>query len=201
VAQDEFGIIERYFARRPGASQDVLVGIGDDAAVLDVAGPIAVAVDTLVENVHFPLGLPAEAVGYRVLAVNLSDMAAMGAQPRWCTLALTLPKPDETWLEGFAAGLFSLAERYNVALVGGDLTRGPLTASLQIIGTLDREAILTRGGGHVGDDVYVTGTLGDSAAGLALLEEGTIGDGSTHVALQERFPNPLQLGKLQSVLF
>jgi thiamine-monophosphate kinase len=191
VAQDEFGIIERYFAR-PGASRDVLVGIGDDAAVLDVAGPIAVAVDTLVENVHFPSGLPAEAVGYRVLAVNLSDMAAMGAEPRWCTLALTLPQPDETWLEGFAAGLFSLAERHNVALVGGDLTRGPLTASLQIIGTIDREAILRRGGGHVGDDVYVTGTLGDSAAGLALLEEGMVGEGSTHVALQERFlwPEP-----------
>lgn len=191
MAKDEFSIIEHYFVRA-GANRGVLVGIGDDAAVVNVSGPLAVAVDTLVEGTHFPLGLPAEAVGHRALAVNLSDMAAMGALPRWCTLALTLPEPDEEWLAGFSAGLFGLAERHGVALVGGDLTRGPLTVSLQILGTVDSDTLLTRAGGHVGDDVYVTGTLGDSAAGLALIGEAAVGDGAANAALQERFlwPEP-----------
>jgi len=191
MARGEFEIIARYFTRA-STDSDVLLGVGDDAAVLRTAGAIAVAVDTLVEGVHFPSGFPPEAVGYRSLAVNLSDMAAMGAQPRWCTLALTVPRSDEAWLDGFAQGLFGLAERHAVSLVGGDLTRGPLTVSVQIIGELNPDAVMTRAGGHVGDDIYVTGTLGDSAAGLTLIQEGAGTEGPAYASLQERFlwPEP-----------
>ena len=165
----EFGIIERYFTRATH-DQDVVVGIGDDAAVLAVGGLAAITVDTLVAGVHFPDRMAPSLLGYRSMAVNLSDLAAMGAQPRWCTLALTLPSSDETWLEGFARGFFELAEKFGVSLVGGDLTRGPLTVTVQLMGRVERERMLTRNGGILGDDVYVTGTLGDSAGGLALRE-------------------------------
>lgn len=191
MVSGEFEIIERYFSRSSG-DPDVLVGVGDDAAVVAASGALAVAVDTLVEGVHFPVGLAAEAVGHRALAVNLSDMAAMGAQPRWCTLALTLADSEPTWIEGFADGLYTLAQRHGVTLIGGDLTRGPLTVSVQIIGSVDATRWLGRSGGHVGDDVYVTGTLGDSAAGLALIKERTEQTVPAHAALRERFlwPEP-----------
>jgi len=187
----EFDIIERYF-KRTSADADVLLGVGDDAAVLAVDGAMAVTVDTLVSGVHFPDGMAASLLGYRLMAVNLSDLAAMGAEPRWATLALTLPKPDELWLEGFSRGLYELAERFGVSLVGGDLTRGPLTATLQLMGRVDRGAALTRGGGNLGDDIYVTGTLGDSAAGIALITERVPAPpGSAEAALEERFYRPL----------
>src|SRR5690606_38992015 len=120
-ALNEFQIIRRYFTR-PSSRPDVLIGIGDDAAVLAAPARIAVTVDTLLEGVHFPAGAPADAVGHRALAVSLSDIAAMGARPRWATLALTLPAADPAWLEAFAGGFFALAERFDVALVGGNLT-------------------------------------------------------------------------------
>jgi len=185
----EFDIIERYFVRE-GAADGVLLGIGDDAAVLDIDGPVAVTVDTLNVGVHFPEDFPPHALGHRVLAVNLSDLAAMGARPRWCTLALTLPQAAPEWLERFAAGFFALAESHSVSLVGGNLSRGALSATLQVLGSVDRDAFLRRGGGRVGDDVYVTGTLGDAAAGLVLLQAG--GDpGTAHGrALVERFSYP-----------
>jgi thiamine-monophosphate kinase len=185
----EFELIARYF-ERPCADRDVLLGIGDDAAIVRADGPLAIAVDTLVAGVHFPVELPADAIGYRALAVNLSDMAAMAAEPRWCTLALTVPEADEAWIGSFAAGLLDLAERYGVALIGGDLTRGPLTVSVQVIGTLGPAPALTRAGGHIGDEVYVTGTLGDAAAGLALLGEGTLTQDPARSALKERFMRP-----------
>jgi thiamine-monophosphate kinase len=187
----EFEIIERYFTR-PDRDPDVLLGVGDDAAVLALDGLMAVTVDTLVAGVHFPDGIAPNLLGYRLMAVNLSDLAAMGAEPRWCTLALTLPKPDEGWLDGFSRGLFEIAERYGVSLVGGDLTRGPLTATLQLMGRVERGRVLTRGGGAVGDDVYVTGTLGDSAAGIALVTERVeAAPGSAAAALKERFYRPV----------
>jgi thiamine-monophosphate kinase len=192
VSETEFQIIERYFSRAT-TDTDVAVGIGDDAAIVNVDGALAVAVDTLVEGVHFPRGLPAEAIGYRVLAVNLSDLAAMGAVPRWCTLALTLPEAETPWLKAFAEGLFGLADRFAVSLIGGDLTRGPLTATLQILGLIPGDGrALRRGGGHAGDEIYVTGTLGDSAAGLALLGEPPVDGRAERAVLQERFlwPTP-----------
>jgi thiamine-monophosphate kinase len=187
----EFDIIRRYFTR-PDRDPDVLLGVGDDAAVLAVDGLTAVTVDTLVAGVHFPDGMAPNLLGYRLMAVNLSDLAAMGAEPRWCTLALTLPKPDEGWLEGFSRGLFELADRYGVSLVGGDLTRGPLTVTLQLLGSVERGRVLTRAGGKIGDDVYVTGTLGDSAAGIALINERVeAAAGSAAAALKERFYRPV----------
>lgn len=187
----EFEIIARYFSR-PTSDPDVTLGVGDDAAVLKVDGHLAVTVDTLVAGVHVPDGMAPHLLGYRLLAVNLSDLAAMGASPRWCTLALTLPGADELWLDGFSRGLFELAERYGVSLVGGNLTRGPLALTLQLMGSVEPENLLTRGGGHVGDDVYVTGTLGDSAAGIALiLERGEAPQGSAAAALKERFYRPV----------
>lgn len=185
----EFEIIERYFARASSDPQ-VLVGIGDDAAVVETKGPIAVAVDTVVAGVHFPRDTSAAAIGHRVLAVNLSDFAAMGAEPRWCTLALTLPDADAGWLEAFAGGLFALAAEFGVTLIGGDLTRGPLTATLELLGPTAPDGLLTRAGGRVGDDVFVTGTLGDAAAGLALLASRAGAAGAAETRLEKRFLYP-----------
>jgi thiamine-monophosphate kinase len=187
----EFDIIARYFTR-PSADPDVVLGVGDDAAILAVDGLVAVTVDTLVPGVHFPDGLAPHLLGHRLMAVNLSDLAAMGARPRWCTLALTMPRSDELWLDGFSRGLFELADRYGVSLVGGNLARGPLNLTLELMGTVERARFLTRGGGHVGDDIYVTGTLGDSAAGIALITDRSAApEGSAGAALKERFYRPV----------
>jgi thiamine-monophosphate kinase len=189
----EFEIIERYFSR-PVGDDDVLLGVGDDAALLRAAGTIAVTVDTLVEGVHFLAGVDAEALGHRVLAVNLSDLAAMGARPRWCTLALTLAEAEPAWIERFARGFYDLAARFDVSLVGGNLARGPLSATLQLIGTVEPDAALRRSGGRPGDDVYVSGTLGDAAAGLAILTSRSSNAGGAPTAdaaaLVERFLRP-----------
>ncbi len=193
VSLDEFQVIERYFAR---ASEDsrVIVGVGDDAAVVEIRGATAVATDTLVSGVHFPDGLDGNAVGHRVLAVNLSDLAAMGAEPRWCTLALTLPEVDHAWLEAFSQGFFALADEHRVELVGGDTTRGPLSVTLQVLGDVDRDCISGRRGAAVGDDIHVTGTLGDAAAGLELVSHGGSRSGSdsgaAHRTLKSRFLAP-----------
>jgi thiamine-monophosphate kinase len=184
----EFDIIARYFTR-PSADPDVVLGVGDDAAILAVDGLVAVTVDTLVPGVHFPDGLAPHLLGHRLMAVNLSDLAAMGARPRWCTLALTMPRSDELWLDGFSRGLFELADRYGVSLVGGNLARGPLNLTLELMGTVERARFLTRGGGHVGDDIYVTG---NSAAGIALITDRSAApEGSAGAALKERFYRPV----------
>ncbi len=189
----EFEIIGRYFTRA-AADPDVLIGVGDDAALLRVDGALAVTVDTLVEGVHFPAAIEPAALGHRLLAVNLSDLAAMGAEPRWCTLALTFPEADARWLEGLARGLFELAARFRVSLVGGNLARGPLTATLQLMGRVEPAEALRRGGGRPGDDVYVTGTFGGAAGGLAVLGQGSEGgtppEAPARRALVERFLRP-----------
>ncbi len=163
---DEFELIQRYFTR---SAPGVAVGIGDDGAIVKPPSghELVVVVDTLVAGVHFPDDLAAADVGYRALAVNLSDIAAMGAEPAWMTLALTLPRADEAWLDGFAAGLFGLADRYGVSLIGGDTTRGPLTITVAVLGHLPAGLRLLRGGARAGDILLVSGTLGDAAAGLA----------------------------------
>lgn len=177
----EFELIERYF-RRAGAAQsmrrgDVPLGIGDDAAVL--APPpglqLVAALDALVEGRHFPPGTAPRSIGHRALAVNLSDLAAMGAQPAWFLLSLTMPSADEAFLEEFARGMFELADQYGVALVGGDTTSGPLAAAVQALGTVAPGMALTRSGGREGDLLYVSGTPGDAAAGLRLLLGDTTG--------------------------
>lgn len=171
---DEFGLIRRYFTQHE-CPADVVVGVGDDGAVLVPApGKQQVQViDTLVEGVHFPSNVPAVDVGYRVVAVNLSDIAAMGATPRWMTLALTLWDKDERWVGEFAAGLFAAANEHGVDLVGGDTTQGDtVVATVHVTGDVDAGGALLRSGARAGDTIFVTGTLGDGAAGLRLFEDG-----------------------------
>ena len=169
----EFALIDRYFRELGIARDDVLLGVGDDGALLrPPPGFDLVAVsDTLVEGVHFPVGAAARSVGHRALAVNLSDIAAMGAVPAWSLLALTLPSVDERWLEEFAAGFGALACEHQVALVGGDTTRGPLMLGVQVLGFVPQGQGLRRTGGRPGDLLCVSGTPGEAAAGLALLQQ------------------------------
>jgi thiamine-monophosphate kinase len=170
----EFDIIERFF-QRPGRSRDdVLLGIGDDAALLAVPcdRELAVAVDTLVAGRHFPPATRAFDIGHKALAVNLSDLAAMGAEPTWATLALTLPEVDEAWLQEFADGFFALADRHGVQLVGGDTTRGPLSVTVQVLGSVPKGRALRRDGARPGQCIFVTGTLGDAACALSQMQAG-----------------------------
>lgn len=166
----EFDVIKRYFTPA-NYSGGVLLGVGDDAAVLSVpAGcKLVAAVDTLVEGVHFPLNSAARDIGYRALAVNLSDIAAMGAEPRWFTLSLCMPRVEEAWLAEFAAGLNDVAAQFNTQLVGGDTVKGPLNISVQILGCVEAERWLARSGAQPGDVIFVSGVPGEAAAGLKLL--------------------------------
>ncbi len=167
----EFDIIRRYF-QRPPTRPDVVLGSGDDAALLrPPPGMLLTATtDTLVAGRHFREAWPAADIGWRALAVNLSDLAAMGAQPAWFTCALTVPEADETWLAGFAQGLFELAAQWQMDLVGGNLSRGPLSITLQALGFVKEGQALRRNGAQTGDLVCVTGTLGDAALALKLLD-------------------------------
>jgi thiamine-monophosphate kinase len=168
----EFELISRFFVRDTRPKSNVILGIGDDAALLDVpkGSDLVSAVDTIVAGRHFLEGADPRSIGHRALAVNLSDIAAMGATPLWATLALTLPSIDLEWLEEFAAGFMDLADLHGVTLVGGDTTRGPLTISVQILGSVPHGAALRRSGGQAGDWLAVSGTLGDAAAGLSFLK-------------------------------
>ncbi len=190
---DEFELIERYFARLGMARADVLLGVGDDAAILrapDDADLVA-AVDTIVSGRHFPEGSDPRSIGHRALAVNLSDLAAMGACPAWAMLSLTLPQAESEWLEGFARGFGELARAHEVMLVGGDTTAGPLAVSVQIMGHVPRGTALRRGGGGEGDLLAVTGTLGDAGAGLALAIGGlATQDAAAASELRRRFEYP-----------
>jgi len=168
----EFDLIARYFARQDVRRPDVPLGVGDDCALLRApAGmDLAVTTDTLVAGVHFPENTHPEALGHKALAVNLSDLAAMGAEPAWAMLALTLPQADEAWLEAFARGLLGLAARYGVQLVGGDTTRGPLSVTLQVFGFVPQGKALRRDAAQPGDLICVTGTLGDAGLGLRIAQ-------------------------------
>ena len=165
----EFEMIAHYFTR-PSQRQDVVQGIGDDCALLRVpAGmELAVTIDTLVGGVHFLQDANPYAIGWKSLAVSLSDLAAMGAEPAWATLALTLPEASTSWLAAFSRGLFDLADQYGLALVGGNTSRGPLSITVQAHGFVPQGTALCRRGAAVGDLIYVTGTLGDAAVGLDL---------------------------------
>lgn len=167
MALGEFDLIRRHFSRpAPG----VRLGIGDDAALLDLppGETLAVTSDTLVAGRHFPLDTPPFDIGWKALAVNLSDLAAMGARPLGVTLALTLPDADDTWLTDFSAGFFALAEAHDVPLIGGDTTRGPLSITVTALGSVPPVQALRRDGAQAGDLVCVTGSLGDAGLGLAL---------------------------------
>jgi len=169
----EFDLIARIRAR---ASQrgGVVLGIGDDAALLQVPPDqqLVVTADTLNAGVHFPDDTAPADIGWKSLAVNLSDLAAMGAVPAWCTLSLSLPQSDESWVDAFLDGFLDLADQHAIGLVGGDTTRGPLSISVTAMGLVESGVALRRDQARAGDDVWVTGTLGDAAAALEALLEG-----------------------------
>ena len=197
---DEFTLIDHYFKDLTSQS-GVVVGIGDDGAVIapDSGSQIVVATDTLVESVHFPAFAEAQQVATRALCVNLSDMAAMGAEPKWFTLALTLPpeKVSHAWLQGFSEGLAKIAAQYKIALVGGDTTSGPLTIGITLLGELPKGQSLCRSGAQAGDAIYVSGTLGDGAAALHSITAGREALSEKNKRLLEHFycPQPqLELG-------
>lgn len=169
---NEFELIRRYFAAAAGG--DVVVGVGDDAAVLAVPPgmQLVVTTDTLVAGVHFPERTHPADIGHKALAVNLSDLAAMGAAPAWFTLNLTVPNADPDWLDPFSKGLLQLAREHRIRLVGGDTTRGPLTLTVSAFGLVPAGAALLRAGARPGDGIYVTGVLGDAAVGLRFLHGG-----------------------------
>jgi len=169
----EFSTIEKYFSVLGKTREDVLLGVGDDAAIVKTSNgqSLAISVDTLIEDVHFPASTLPYDIGWKSLAVNLSDMAAMAATPCWTTLALTLPRTDENWLIAFSAGFSDLAKLHNVQLIGGDTTRGKLSISVQVIGSVNEMNALRRDRAQVGDGIYVTGCLGDAALGLKSLNE------------------------------
>ncbi|RDB41865.1 thiamine-phosphate kinase [Halomonas sp. DQ26W] len=171
----EFELIARYFTpAAPGSRAGVALGVGDDCALLvpQSGARLAVSVDTSVAEVHFPSAAPAEAIGHRALAVSLSDLAAMGAEARWCLMALAMADADEAWLADFARGFHGLCAITGTTLVGGDVTRGELAIGVTVMGEVPEGQALTRGGSSPGDLLAVTGALGGGAGGLALWQRG-----------------------------
>ncbi|HRD65851.1 MAG TPA: thiamine-phosphate kinase [Candidatus Competibacter sp.] len=189
----EFSLIDRYFAAQGLQRADVALGIGDDCALL-LPPPdqqLVVTLDTLVADVHFFAGADPEGIGHKALAVNLSDLAAMGATPAWATLALTLPEADENWLKRFCRGLFALADRYGVQLVGGDTTHGPATViTIQAHGFVPPGQALRRDGAKPGDGIYVTGTPGDAGLALAAAYGKTTVGAAYRAYIQTRLERP-----------
>ena len=170
----EFDIISEYFKQLTPQRPEVVLGIGDDCALVELpqGKQLAVTTDTLNVGIHFPERTDADDIGYKSLAVNLSDLAAMGAEPAWASLNLSLPASDTDWLRGFSQGFAELAREYNVQLIGGDTTRGPLSITVQLMGWVEPHQCLRRDAARPGDLIYVSGTLGDAALGIkALLGE------------------------------
>lgn len=174
-------------ARQPDAGKGVVLGIGDDAALCDVPPgmQLVISTDTLVAGVHFPEDTRAEDIGYKALAVNLSDLAAMGAEPAWFSLAVTVPEMDMAWLQAFAHGVLELANEHGIALIGGDTTRGPLSITVTVHGFVPSGTALRRDAAKPGDDIWVTGSLGDAAAALQ-----QIGTGLQSMKLRHRLDRP-----------
>ena len=187
----EFALIARHFTRPP-RDASVRTGVGDDAAVLatEPGHELVLAVDMMVEGRHFLAGTDPGRLGHKLLAVNLSDLAAMGARPRWALLAGALPDDDEAWLAAFSGGLHALADAHHVDLVGGDTTRGPRTLSLTIAGDVPAGGAILRSGASAGDELWVSGSLGDAMLGFAALEARTRLDAAEFAACVERLEWP-----------
>ncbi len=188
----EFQLIEHYFKRAPRPDGPARLGVGDDCALLQpVAGEtLAISTDMLVEGRHFFPGADPRALGHKTLAVNLSDLAAMGARPLGFTLALSLPAADPAWLQPFSEGLLALADAQNIELIGGDTTRGPLTLCVTVFGSVPETQALRRSGARAGDEIWVSGSLGDARLALgALLGELSLEPASLQIAA-ERLHRP-----------
>ncbi|MCE2573686.1 thiamine-phosphate kinase [Motilimonas eburnea] len=168
----EFDLIYRYFFKDANQRKDVELGIGDDCALLTMPPQslLAVSTDTLVSGVHFFPDVDPFTLGHKALAVNISDLAAMGADPAWVSLAITLPEANEPWVKAFAEGFLALADYYGMQLVGGDTTKGPLSVTVTVHGHVPIGQALTRGQAKAGDWIYVTGAPGEAAFGLNLLQ-------------------------------
>jgi len=190
---DEFSIIHKFFSTS-SLREDVSVGVGDDCAVVmpRPGSDLVMSIDTLVEGVHFPTGTQPDRIGARAMSTALSDLAAMGAEPLWFTLALTLPEAKEEWLESFSEGLMAVANRFECSLIGGDTTKGPLTITIQVHGAVESGKALKRSGAKPGDIIYVTGNLGDGAAALSVLEKKLTVSPGVFGYLMKRFfaPSP-----------
>ena len=190
----EFELIKQFFTEQAVKRKDVLLGIGDDCAVVSSTENqnIVVTTDTLVAGVHFPLGTSPKAIGHKAVAVNLSDIAAMGAKPSWISLAITLPEVNDDWLKEFCSGVFELCEYYNVQLIGGDTTQGPLSITITAQGLTPEGKYLSRSGAKSGDWLYVTGDLGDAALALQHHKEEILieNDIIEHVQDKLDFPKP-----------
>lgn len=191
---NEFELIRQFFQReqQQNVNSSVVLGIGDDCALLQLPSDrqLAVSVDTLVAGVHFPIDAEADAIAERALRVNLSDLAAMGAEPLWFTLALTLPAVDADWVRKFSHGLFRVAREFNCQLVGGDTTAGPLSITVQVMGSVAPHNVLRRDGASAGDFILVTHYLGDGAAALAVIQHRLQLAESHQAYLRERFYYP-----------
>ena len=186
---NEFSLIAKYFTHR---TRHTLLGVGDDAALIRPrrGHVLAISADMLVEGRHFFKGADPEALGHKTLAVNLSDLAAMGATPRWATLALALPKADARWLAAFSRGFMGLARAHDVDLIGGDTTRGPLNLCVQIMGEVPAGKALRRSGARAGDDVWVSGMLGDAALAVAARNKKIIVKKQQLIAVSLRLDKP-----------
>lgn len=188
MASSEFSLIKQYFSRQQVQRQDVDLAIGDDCALVQapVNSQIAISTDSLVAGTHFLADADPKKVAYKALASNISDLAAMGATPTWVSLALTMPKPDEAWLKSFCDGFFELADRHQIQLIGGDTTKGPLSITLTIQGTVPQGQALLRSGAKAGDWLFVTGNLGDSAAGLEVILSESKAESELEKTLENR---------------
>ena len=190
----EFELIKHFFTEQAVKRKDVLLGIGDDCAVVSSTEnqDIVITTDTLVAGVHFPLATTAKAIGHKAVAVNLSDIAAMGAKPSWISLAITLPEVNDDWLSEFCVGVFELCDYYNVQLIGGDTTQGPLSITITAQGLTPEGKYLSRSGAKPGDWLYVTGEVGDAALALHNQLEQLITDSEVIEQIQAKldFPKP-----------
>jgi thiamine-monophosphate kinase len=197
----EFDLIREYFLWQP-APDNVRVSVGDDAAVLRIppSKELIVSVDTSNAGIHFPLETPPHAIGYKALAVNLSDLAAMGADPAWFTLALSLPAADKAWVSEFTRGMRELAEQHGIFLIGGDTTCGALSITIQVMGWTEPGKALLRSGARHGDLICVSGTLGDAAAGLAVMQQRLVLPSDAAEFCVQRLNYPMPRLALASIL-